>query len=125
MHYIANAFSLQMLTAGSHKMAISDCDISEVVEVLVKRFPLGEVQFAVGHADTANVVANQLNAEMSQRPDGWMELSGEQVFVRRSISLQEGDVLYVLQVVGGRLPEGSTELPEGVSMIWKRVSFCD
>jgi hypothetical protein len=48
---------------------------------------------AVGHQDTANVLGVEMN--------------------RVSVSLHPGDVFYVAQLQGGRLPEGSTTLPEG------------
>lgn len=59
---------------------------------VVKTLPDGLVS-AVGHADTARV----LGVECS----------------RVSIKLGHGGVLYVAQLMGGRLPEGTTELPEG------------
>jgi hypothetical protein len=53
------------------------------------------LESAVGHADTAAVLG---------------------VEVRRvHVTLEKGDTFFVAQLVGGRLPEGSTELPEGFS----------
>ena len=40
---------------------------------------------------------------------------------RISVTLQPGDVLYVAQLRGGRLPEGTTTLPEGFGFDWVRV----
>lgn len=57
---------------------------------------------AIGHIDTAAVVSNLLEVEVPPN--------------RINISLQKGDVIYVAQVVGGRLPEGSTTLPENFKM---------
>lgn len=48
---------------------------------------------AIGHQDTANVLGVEMN--------------------RVNVSFQSGDVFYVAQLQGGRLPEGSTTLPEG------------
>jgi hypothetical protein len=48
---------------------------------------------AVGHQDTANVLGVQMN--------------------RVSVTLKSGDVFYIAQLQGGRLPEGTTTLPEG------------
>ena len=48
---------------------------------------------AIGHADTANVLGVPMN--------------------RINVHLSEGDVAYVAQLQGGRLPEGSKSLPEG------------
>lgn len=56
----------------------------------------------VGHQDTANVLGVAFN--------------------RASLKLDEGDVLYVAQVVGGRLPEGCTTLPDGFQMKFVKVT---
>lgn len=50
----------------------------------------------IGHQDLANVLGVSMN--------------------RESIKLDSGDELFVAQVMGGRLPEGSTTLPEGVTI---------
>ena len=60
----------------------------------VTELPRGLVS-AVGHQDTANV----LGVDMK----------------RINVVLNKGDVFYVAQLQGGRLPEGSTTLPEGYS----------
>lgn len=63
----------------------------------------------VGHQDTANVLADMLGVPVS--------------FNRVSMKLEKGDVLYVGQVVGGRLPEGAVELPEGFSIKFLKVEI--
>lgn len=50
----------------------------------------------IGHQDLANILGVPMN--------------------RQSIQLEKNDVLIVAQVMGGRLPEGSTTLPEGTSI---------
>jgi hypothetical protein len=65
---------------------------SEVCFTEVKELPSG-LESAVGHADTANVLGVPCN--------------------RINVHLNKGDVAFVAQLVGGRLPEGSTTLPEG------------
>ena len=57
---------------------------------------------AVGHADTARVLGVEPN--------------------RINVHLSEGDVAYVAQLQGGRLPEGSTKLPEGFSFKYIKVN---
>jgi hypothetical protein len=95
MLYLANAFSLQMLSVASQ---IETFNLShEVAAQLVKE---RKHHCVIGHSDTAMVVGIQLG-----------------VFVmpnRESIKLHPGDAVLVAQVVGGRLPEGATELPEGI-----------
>ena len=57
----------------------------------------------VGHPDTARVLGVPFN--------------------RVSVKVNKGDVVYVAQVVGGRLPEGCTTLPEGLSMVFLKVTI--
>jgi hypothetical protein len=116
MIYVGNAFSLQM---------VQDCTISvESVELREVQYAIdavcGEVQFCIGHADTAAVACSELNRP-TKYGDGY-NYTVEQVFKRVNVSLAQGDVLYVLQVVGGRLPEGCTELPEGIQLQWRKVT---
>ena len=56
---------------------------------------------AVGHADTAAVLGVAMN--------------------RCNVKLHSGDVAYVAQLTGGRLPEGSTTLPEGFAFRYIKV----
>lgn len=48
---------------------------------------------AIGHQDTANVLGVKCN--------------------RINVKLNKGDTVYIAQLMGGRLPEGSITLPEG------------
>lgn len=57
---------------------------------------------AIGHADTAAVLGVEMN--------------------RVNVALAAGDVAYVAQLQGGRLPEGSTTLPEGFSFKFLKVT---
>lgn len=75
------------------------CSVS-IIEV--DSFPKDAIS-VVGHADTANILGVAFN--------------------RVSVTLHEGDVLYVAQVIGGRLPEGCTTLPEGYRFKFLRVSL--
>ena len=102
MKYIGNAFSLQMLdTAQSHLVKVEPVEISEVAEA--------DFVSAIGHADTANVVSGLLGREVKSQ--------------RISVRLEQGDTLYVAQVTGGRLPEGCTELPPGMSLTFLKVTL--
>ena len=60
----------------------------------VKELPQN-LESCVGHADTARVLGVEMH--------------------RVSITLHPGDVFYIAQLQGGRLPEGSTTLPDGYS----------
>lgn len=88
--FLANAFSLQMLSNLNSDISITKVD----------KLPTGLVS-AIGHADTAAVLGVDMN--------------------RVNVSLSDGDALYVAQLTGGRLPEGSTTLPDGFSFVFLRI----
>ena len=96
--YLVNAFSIQMLKKGG-LVRFEEIDATEVP---------ADVVSAVGHADTANVLTNMLGFEVPMN--------------RINISLDENTELYVAQLMGGRLPEGSSTLPEGFSFKFYRVT---
>lgn len=56
---------------------------------------------AIGHADTARVLGVPMN--------------------RVNVTLKKGDTAFVAQLQGGRLPEGSTTLPDGFSFKFIKV----
>ena len=57
---------------------------------------------AIGHADTAAILGVPMN--------------------RINVKLSKGDVAHVAQLQGGRLPEGSTKLPDGFSFKFVKVT---
>lgn len=67
----------------------------------VNNIPSG-LESAVGHQDTANVLGVPCN--------------------RINVALKKGDICYVAQLQGGRLPEGSTTLPEGFTFKFFKVT---
>ena len=97
--YFVNAFSIQMLKKGG-LVRFEEIDVTEVP---------ADVVSAVGHADTAAVLSNTLGFEVPMN--------------RMNISLDEDTEIYVAQLVGGRLPEGATTLPEGFSFKFYRVTM--
>lgn len=97
--YLSNAFSIQMLSSVPAVPIIEPIDIEEIRNA--------EFVSVIGHADTANVLSNILGKEVIPN--------------RESIQLQKGDILYVAQLTGGRLPEGSTTLPEGFEIKFVKV----
>jgi hypothetical protein len=118
MLYVGNAFSLQM---------VQDCTVRvesislEDAQVLIDANWV-DVAFCIGHADTAAVACSELNTGYRYHGNSANKLTVEEVFQRRNINLNAGDVLLVLQVTGGRLPEGCTELPEGIQLQWRKVT---
>ena len=102
MIYLSNAFSLQMLDLESKPtVTVTPVDAAEVTAA--------DFVSVVGHADTAAVLSNMLGKDVA--------------YNRVSLRLEEGDILYVGQVVGGRLPEGSTTLPDGIRINFVRVDL--
>ena len=96
--YIGNAFSLQM---------VADNAIIAKVEVSPEEIPTEAVSI-IGHADTAAVVSTILGRDVPCN--------------RASVMLSDEDVLYVAQVVGGRLPEGATTIPDGMELKFYRIT---
>lgn len=105
MIYLGNAFSLQMMDLTSpHRISVEPITLETVQSILADGFTS-----AVGHQDTANVLTNMLGFDVQMN--------------RISISLTADDILIVAQVTGGRLPEGATTLPEGVSIQFVKVQL--
>lgn len=92
--FLCSAFSLQMVKDFP-------CTV-KVTEVKVDDFP-DNLKSAVGHQDTATVLGVPMN--------------------RVNVTLEVGDVCYVAQLQGGRLPEGATKLPEGYSFRFFKVEI--
>lgn len=96
--FLANAFSLQMLADEASICTVLPCTPADVPT---------DAESCIGHPDTAAVVSNILGREVPCQ--------------RINVALNAGDVLYVAQLTGGRLPEGATTLPEGFTIAWKKV----
>lgn len=90
--------AIYLLNAFSLQMVDVPCSVHfEEVDEL----PDG-LTSAIGHADTAHVLGVEPN--------------------RINVHLSKGDVAYVAQLQGGRLPEGSTTLPDGFSFKFIKVT---
>ena len=96
--YLGNAFSLQM---------VADNAIICKVEVAPEEIP-AEAESIIGHADTATVVSSILGRDIPCN--------------RASVMLSDEDELYVAQIVGGRLPEGATTIPDGMELKFYRIT---
>lgn len=95
--YIANAFSLQMLSNP-----IQDIHVEEISKETFDVLKRGAVS-RVGHPDTAAILGVEC--------------------VRKNITLQRYDELLVAQLQGGRLPEGAKTLPEGFTFKYYSVTL--
>lgn len=88
---------MYLLNAFSLQMVDVPCNI---IFTEVDELPSG-LTSAIGHQDTANVLGVPMN--------------------RINVHLDKGDVAYIAQLQGGRLPEGTTTLPDGFSFKFIRV----
>jgi hypothetical protein len=104
---LTNAFSIQMIY-GTLLKDIGDNASVNFKVVSPKDVPASAESF-VGHADAANILTGILGRKVAMN--------------RASNKLSHGDVVYVAQFVGGRLPEGATTLPEGCSLEFIKVSI--
>ena len=108
MKYLCNAISLQMIqNAGIASLIFYSMLPSRIM--LNKLIRTGKIKPCIGHADTAAVIGNYLGVEIPVN--------------RESITLESGDVLYVAQLQGGRLSEGTKTLPEGFKFVWYAVTY--
>ena len=99
-----NAFSLQMVAAlDEAKVSFKKISVEQAKSLLAE-----EVDSYIGHADTANVVSSILDTDVPAQ--------------RRFGSLAVGETALVAQVIGGRLPEGCTTLPDGMSIQFFQVT---
>ena len=95
--FITRIMNAYLLNAFSLQMVDVPCSVHfEEVDVLPD-----DLISAIGHQDTANVLGVPMN--------------------RCNVHLSSGDTAYVAQLQGGRLPEGSTTLPEGFSFKFIKV----
>lgn len=90
--YISSAFSPQMLDTTKEWRITM-----EPVDALPK-----DGVSAIGHEDTARVLGLPYN--------------------RVNVKLEDGDTLYVTQLIGGRLPEGCTTLPDGYRFTFLKIT---
>jgi hypothetical protein len=66
---------------------------------------------AIGHEPTASLLTNKLGLFVQ--------------FNRIRVTVQAGDIIYICQYMGGRLPEGATELPPDGEIKYLKVEFFD
>jgi hypothetical protein len=102
--YLCNAFSINMLPPPPRRSLVEFTPISSQEAATL----LGDGYInAIGHADTAAVVAGHLGILLSSN--------------RQDVKFCTGDVLVVAQYRGPRLPEGATSLPENAQIVYYRA----
>jgi hypothetical protein len=99
--YLCNAFSIQMIHDFPADVRIKKISAEEV--------KTADFDSAVSHQDTANVLSNILGMNVPMN--------------RINVHLNRGDTLIVAQIMGCRLPEGATTLPEGVNIEFFEINI--
>ena len=98
--YLVNAFSINMLgTLEFAKAEFQKISKEEAKEVLTAN----EFTPAIGHEDLANVVKSDLGID-------------DNIYNKTTVTVNPWDLLVVAQYRGPRLPNGTTELPEGATI---------
>lgn len=98
---------ITLFNAISIQMVPSDCGEfvwhgEKITHEHAAQLAQGGVVSFIGHEDTARVLSGILGVDVP--------------FRRAFGTLTPGEPVLVAQVTGGRLPEGATTLPEGVSL---------
>ena len=105
MLYVGNAFSLSMISSLSATLQVKNLTLEEAQMLVASN----EFVSAVGHADTAAVYSNELGTVVSMN--------------RIKVALSSDDQVLVGQLVGPRLPEGATTLPDNIQIQWILVTL--
>lgn len=108
---LTNAFSLNMVDVKhiTHLRMVSIADW-QAAQLLATALRKGELRNAIGHANTDELIRGILTK--AHHPSTISLPVGE----RLTVKMSEADSLIVAQYSGPRLPEGSTELPEGAKI---------
>ena len=99
-----NAFSIQMISSLEEASVF----FKKISVEQAKNLLADGADSYIGHADTANVVSSILDMKIPCQ--------------RRFGTLMPGETAVVAQVLGGRLPEGATTLPEGMTIQFFQVT---
>lgn len=100
---LLNSFSLNMIAALPAQILFEEISLDEAKKLLQDGFTS-----AVGHADTATILADLLQLPVES--------------ARVTVSLAKGEVALIGQYTGPRLPEGTTTLPAGSTIKWIKVT---
>lgn len=97
MNILINAFSLNMLREKETKLKISHVEDDEWENAIYN------CKSYIGHKDLANILGVEYN--------------------RETVKIIPGDNVYIAQITGARLPEGTTELPSDVNIEHLKVEI--
>ena len=99
MLYVANAFSINMLPQKSMCVVEFHKLTTEEARQIISQHSFRSY---IGHADLARIASDLLGVQLEVN--------------REALVLKEDDRLLVVQYRGPRLPEGTTQLPEGAQI---------
>ncbi|MBA0167851.1 STIV orfB116 family protein [Pectobacterium sp. CFBP8739] len=109
MEYINNVFTLGMLKNPADASCVRFVHLSKKdAACWVQK---GVWHSVVGHEDTAAITSKELGAVIP--------------FNRQTLLIEKGDEVLVTQYIGPRLPEGSTQLPDGAKFEYFLVLIRD
>lgn len=102
--YILNAFSFNMINAHKGSVEFLQLDKDQAYNMAFKKTenPEREIISAIGHADTAAVISDELGVLLTAN--------------RINVGMFTGDSALICQYSGPRLPEGAMTLPEGATI---------
>ena len=104
---VTNAFSINMLAKrDARALDFIPLTIAEARGAV----SYNEIASAIGHADTARVVAHLL--DVPERAEEWAAIAA----TRPTLRWDGEDELLIAQYSGPRLPEGATALPDGAEI---------
>ena len=107
---VLNSFTLNAVPAAAQGRALITAQFAPMSAVEAGRLLAGRgLESFVGHADTARLFSAQTGVEVP--------------FNRAFSQLAAGEEFVLGQYLGPRLPEGSTQLPEGARIQWYLVSI--
>lgn len=101
--YINNSFSVNMLERKGQTLKFVPITVQAAKNLMSNH----NVSSIVGHADAANIISDILETNVE--------------FNRVNVSFDGNWSLIVAQYTGPRLPEGTTELPEGAKIEFWQV----
>ena len=105
---IANTFTSKMPDLSGGRIDAQFCPVTpDIIKDYIEES--GSFESFVGHADTAALFSSLLGLDVAHN--------------RAAFKFEEGTVLFVGELSGGRLPEGATTMPEGVKISWVMVTI--
>ena len=113
---ILNAFSLNMLRETRLNIIRKELDVEEVKNCfltsnIITNDYCYDVESCIGHADTATIISRQIGLDID--------------YNRVSVALQVNEKFILAQYTGDRLPEGTTELPDGSKIVYYACTVVD